>query len=64
MDSLILNDLTLIIGVNMNANVSIKTHMTYDKLLILTDSRQNLNRVTYLKSGQNLKTIFLKLETQ
>jgi hypothetical protein len=45
----------------MNANVSIKTHVAYDKLLNLTDSRQNLDRVTYLKSGQNLKTIFLKL---
>jgi hypothetical protein len=59
-----LNDLTLIIGVNMNANVSIKTHVAYDKLLNLMDSKQNSDRMTYLKSGQNVKTIFLKLETQ
>jgi len=64
MDSLTLNDMTLILGVDMNANVSIETHVTYDKPFILMDSRQNLDRVTYLKSGQNLKTMFLKLETQ
>jgi hypothetical protein len=64
MNSLMLNDMTLILGVDMNANVSIEIHGTYNKPFILTDSRQNLDRVTYLKSGQNLKTIFLKLETQ
>jgi hypothetical protein len=64
MDSLTLNDMTLILGVDMNANVSIETHVTYDKPFILMDSRQNLDRVTYLKSGQDLKTMFLKLETQ
>jgi len=64
MDSLTLNDMTLILDVDMNANVSIETHVTYDKPFILMDSRQNLDRVTYLKSGQNLKTMFLKLETQ
>jgi hypothetical protein len=63
-DSLTLNDMTLILGIKMNTNVSIETHVTYDKPFILTDSRQNLDRVTYLKSGQNLKIIFLKLETQ
>jgi hypothetical protein len=56
--------MTLILGIDMNANVSIEIHVTYDKQFILTDSKQNPNKVTYLKPGQNLKTIFLKLETQ
>jgi hypothetical protein len=64
MDNLTLNDMKLILGIDINANVSIETHMTYDKPFILIDSRQNLDRVTYLKSEQNLKIIFLKLETQ
>lgn len=49
MDNLTLNDMTLILGVAMNTNVSIETHVTYDKLFILTDSRQNLGKMTYLK---------------
>jgi uncharacterized protein YcfL len=64
MDSLTLNDMTLILGIDMNANVSIEIHVTYNKQFILMDFRQNPNKVTYLKSGQNLKTIFFKLETQ
>jgi hypothetical protein len=48
----------------MNANMSIKTHVAYDKLLNLMDSKQNSDRMTCLKFGQKLKTIFLKLETQ
>jgi hypothetical protein len=52
MDSLALNDMTLILGFDMNVNVSIETHVTYDKPFILTDSEQNL------------RIIFLKLETQ
>jgi hypothetical protein len=35
MDSLALNDMTLILGVDMNINVSIETHVTYDKPFIL-----------------------------
>jgi hypothetical protein len=35
MYSLTLNDVTLILGADMDANVSIETHMKYDKLLIL-----------------------------
>jgi len=62
MDSLMLNNMTLILCIDMNSNVSIETHVTYDKLFILIDSRQNQDRVTYLKSEQNVKTIFLKLE--
>jgi hypothetical protein len=62
MDSLTLNDMTLILCIDMNSNVLIETHVTYDKPFILIDSRQNQDRVTYLKSGQNVKTIFLKLE--
>jgi hypothetical protein len=64
MDNLKLNDMILILGIDMNANVSIEIHVTYDKQFILTDSRQNPNKMTYLKPEQNLKTTFLKLETQ
>jgi hypothetical protein len=32
----ILNDITLIFGVDMNANLSIETHVIYDKPFILT----------------------------
>jgi len=35
MDDLALNDVTLILDTNVYANVSIETHMKYDKLLIL-----------------------------
>jgi hypothetical protein len=63
MDSLTLSNMTLILCIDMNSNVSIETHVTYDKLFILIDSRQNQDRETYLKSGQNIKTIFLKFET-
>jgi hypothetical protein len=35
MDDLALNDVILILGININANVSIETHFKYDKLLIL-----------------------------
>jgi hypothetical protein len=34
MDDLALNDITLILGVDMNASVSIETHVTYDKSFI------------------------------
>jgi len=34
MDDLILNDMTLILGANMDADVSIEIHINYDKLLI------------------------------
>jgi hypothetical protein len=37
MDDLTLNDMTLILGVDMNASVSIETHVTYDKPFILTE---------------------------
>jgi hypothetical protein len=32
----VLNNMTLILGVDMNAGVSIKTHVTYNKSFILT----------------------------
>jgi hypothetical protein len=51
MDSLTLSNMTLILCIDMNSNVSIETHVIYDKLFILIDSRQNQDRVTYLKSG-------------
>jgi hypothetical protein len=35
MNHLVLNDVTLILGVDMDVDVSIETHMKYDKLLIL-----------------------------
>jgi hypothetical protein len=35
MDDLTLNDVALILGVDMNADLSIEIHMKYDKLLIL-----------------------------
>jgi hypothetical protein len=35
MDDLALNDVTMMLGVNIDADVSIETHMKYDKLLIL-----------------------------
>jgi hypothetical protein len=34
-DDLTLNDVALILGVDMDTDVSIETHMKYDKLLIL-----------------------------
>jgi hypothetical protein len=34
MDDLVLNDMALILGANMDTDVSIETHMKYDKLLI------------------------------
>jgi hypothetical protein len=36
MDELALNDMTLILGVDMNASMSIETHVIYDKPFILT----------------------------
>jgi len=35
MDDLTLNDVALILGIDMNADLSIEIHMKYDKLLIL-----------------------------
>jgi len=35
MDDLELNDVALILGTDVDADVSIETHMKYDKLLIL-----------------------------
>jgi hypothetical protein len=35
LDDFALKDMTLILGVDMNASVSIETHITYDKLFIL-----------------------------
>lgn len=51
--------MSLILGTDMNVGVSIETYVTYDKPLI---ERKN-DRGTYLNSGQNLRIIFLKLET-
>jgi hypothetical protein len=34
-DNLVLNDIALILGADMDSNLSIETHMKYDKLLIL-----------------------------
>jgi hypothetical protein len=42
MDDLILNDITLILGVD----VSIETHMNYDKLLILRKKEKKRKKVT------------------
>jgi hypothetical protein len=36
-NDLALNDMKLILGIDINANVSIETHMTYDKPFILMD---------------------------
>jgi hypothetical protein len=60
-DDLTLNDMTLILGVNMNASVSIETHVMYDKPFIL--KKKMIERPIYLKSEQNLRAIFLNLET-
>jgi hypothetical protein len=60
MDDLELNGVALILGTDVDADVSIETHMKYDKLLIL----RKIVTWAYLKFMQNLKTIFLKLETQ
>jgi hypothetical protein len=51
----------LILGTDMDADVSIQTQMKYDKLLILKKENE---RGVYLKFVQNLRTIFLKLETK
>jgi hypothetical protein len=53
--------MSFVLDADMNANVSIETHIKYVKLLIL---RKKNDRGTYLKFVQNLRTIFLKLETQ
>jgi hypothetical protein len=53
--------MTLILGVNMNASVSIETHVMYDKPFIL--KKKMIERPIYLKSEQNLRAIFLNLET-
>jgi hypothetical protein len=37
MDDLAFNDMTLILSVNMNASVSIETHVKCDKPFILTE---------------------------
>jgi len=36
-DNLAFNDVTLILGTDINADVSIETHMKYDKLLIMRE---------------------------
>jgi hypothetical protein len=61
MDDFALNDLTLILGIDIDADMWIETHINYDKLLIL---KEKIDRMTYLKFMQNLRTIFLKLKTQ
>jgi hypothetical protein len=61
MNDLSLNDMAFVLDADMNANVSIETHIKYAKLLIL---RKKNHRGTYLKFMQNLKTIFLKLESK
>jgi hypothetical protein len=60
MDNLVLNGMTLILGIDMNTSVSAETHVTYDKPLILMENKQ----IDLFKYGQNLRTIFLKLETE
>jgi hypothetical protein len=42
MDDLALNDVALILGADINANVSIESHMKYDKLLILRKKNDKL----------------------
>jgi hypothetical protein len=63
-DDLILNGVTLILNVDMNADVSIETHINYDKLLIFKKRKKKCDKGVYLKFMQNLTTIFLKLKTQ
>jgi hypothetical protein len=51
MDDLVLNDVALILGVDIDANVLIETHMwhmKYDKLLILKRKKKS-DRNVYLK---------------
>jgi hypothetical protein len=54
--------MSFVSGTDMDANMSIETHIKYAKLLILRKKKGD--RVTYLKFVQNLRIIFLKLETQ
>jgi hypothetical protein len=61
MNDLLLNDMTFVLSVDIDANVSIKTNIKYAKLLIL---RKKVTEGAYLKFVQNFRTIFLKLETQ
>jgi hypothetical protein len=61
MNDLALNNVSMILGVDIDVNVLIETHVKYNKLLIL---RKKCDRLTYLKFVQNLRIIFLKLETQ
>jgi hypothetical protein len=57
MDDLKLNYMKLILSADMNVSVSIETYITYGKPFIC-------DRETYLKFGQKLMTILLKLEIQ
>jgi hypothetical protein len=53
--------MTFVLSVDIDANVSIETNIKYAKLLIL---KKKVIEGAYLKFVQNLRTIFLKLETQ
>lgn len=56
MDDLILNDVILILNVDMDTDVSIETHMYYDKLLIFRKKRKKK------KSDKGLFKICAKLK--
>jgi hypothetical protein len=60
MNDLAPNDMTYVLGVDMNANVSIETHEIWQTI----NFEEKSGRWASLKFVQNLRTIFLKLETQ
>jgi len=60
MDDLAFNDMTLILSVNMDVNLSIETHGIWQTINFFW---QESDKWTYLKFGHNLRVIFLKLET-
>jgi len=60
MDDLVLNDVGLILSADMDIDVSIETHKIWQTI----NFEEKSDRVAYLKFVQNIRTIFLKLETQ
>jgi hypothetical protein len=62
MDDLALNDVTLILGANMDVDMSIETHIKYDKLLILI--RKKSDKGAYLKFVPKPKNNNIKINNK
>jgi hypothetical protein len=62
MDDLTLDDVTLMLGVNINVGMSNETYIVNEKSLNLM-LKYDRETKTNLKHEQNLKIVFLKFET-